>query len=388
MEKPRPHINYRVLVPLALVLVVMALSFPRKAKFAYDYKKGSPWKYETLVAQFDFPLLKTEEQIREEKGQKSVNIPYYRFKQEVVDKSLRAAAEMDLQGYSSLRPQLISSLEKIYSKGIPDKEIKPEKGEDLSSTVIFIQRDKASKHPATEVYTEETAKAKIIADVSSKNPKVNVDSVFRALGVFDAVLAANLEYDSKTTKLINDETAAQISTTQGSVNAGTKIVGSGETVTAEVFQKLESYKAEYNNYMGYGGPKFLQWMGNLLLALVLTLLFVLVIYFLNKKILQETRRYWYLTLVFLITVLTSLMVIKFAPKYLYMVPFTLTALYLEAFFKNKMNMPICVVSFLPLLIFADNGVVLFVMFTVASVVAVFPAVPLAVLSVFQVRPSA
>ena len=76
-------------------------------------------------------------------------------------------------------------------------------------------------------------------------------------------------------------------------------------------------------------------------------------------------------LVFLIAVLTTMIVNKFAPKFMYMVPFTLTALYLEAFFKNKMNLPICVVSFMPLLIFPANGVPLFVMFTVASVVAVF-----------------
>ena len=134
---------------------------------------------------------------------------------------------------------------------------------------------------------------------------------------------------------------------------------------------LDSYKVEYENNMGYGGPRVMFWIGNALLALVLTVLFFLVIYFLNKRIFLDVRKFWYLVLILLISVFAIMAVNKFAPKFLYMVPFTLTALYLEAFFKNKMILPICVVAFMPLLIFAQNGVPLYVMFTVASVVAVF-----------------
>ena len=67
MKKPEVNINYRVVVPLVLIFVILTLVFPRSAKFAYDYRKGSPWTHETLLAQFDFPILKTEEQIREER---------------------------------------------------------------------------------------------------------------------------------------------------------------------------------------------------------------------------------------------------------------------------------------------------------------------------------
>ena len=65
-------INYRVLIPLVVLFLVLTLIFPRTAKFSYDYRKGSPWSHETLLAQFDFPILKTDEQIREEKEQKQV----------------------------------------------------------------------------------------------------------------------------------------------------------------------------------------------------------------------------------------------------------------------------------------------------------------------------
>ena len=86
MKFPRITINYRVFVPLAIVFAILTVLFPRAAKFSYDYRKGSPWPYETLIAQFDFPILKTDEQLREERSKnKSVAIPYYRYRQEVVD---------------------------------------------------------------------------------------------------------------------------------------------------------------------------------------------------------------------------------------------------------------------------------------------------------------
>lgn len=373
MKKPEVRINYTVVVPLVIIFVILTLVFPRSAKFTYDYKKGSPWTHETLLSQFDFPILKTEEQLREERSKnKSAVIPYYRFRQDIVDNSLKAAGDLDLGGYSSLRPQILSAMESVYSRGVvSDEGVRLEKGEDPSSAVMYIQKDKrATKRPASEVYKETDAKARLLSEVSAKHQKSNVDSVLRATGVYD-LLTANLEYDPRTTDLVNSESSSRISTTQGFVSAGQLIVSEGEIVTSEIAQMLDSYKVEYENNMGYGGPKILFWLGNALLALVITLLFFLVIYFLNKRIFKDTRRFWYMGLVFLIAVLTTMLVNKYAPKFLYMVPFTLTALYLEAFFKNKMNLPVCVASFMPLLIFPSNGVVLFVMFTVASVVAVF-----------------
>ena len=95
MKKSDVTINYRVAAPLALLFVIFTLIFPRTAKFGYDYRKGSPWEYETLIAQFDFPILKTDEQLREERSRnKTVIVPYYRYRQDVVDNSRKAADEL------------------------------------------------------------------------------------------------------------------------------------------------------------------------------------------------------------------------------------------------------------------------------------------------------
>lgn len=373
MKLPRVSINYRVLIPLVVLFLVLTLIFPRTAKFSYDYRKGSPWSHETLLAQFDFPILKTDEQIREEKSRsKSVVIPYYRYRKDIVDNCRKAAEGIDMGGYSYLRPLIVASMDGIYSNGVvPDEGVKLDGHSDPSGAVLYIQKDKrAGKKPVSEVFKESEAKNRLLSDIAAKYPRINADSVLRSAGIYDFIVP-NLEYDPKTTELVRSESSNQVSTTQGFVSAGQLIVSEGEIVTAEIAQMLDSYKVEYENSMGYGGPRILFWLGNAFIAFALVLLFFLMIYFLNRRLFMDHRKFWYLIFIFIIASVLALIINKFAPRCLYMVPFTLTALYLEAFFKNKVIFPICCVSFLPLLVFAENGVVLFVMFLLASIVAVF-----------------
>lgn len=373
MKLPRVSINYRVLIPLVVLFLVLTLIFPRTAKFSYDYRKGSPWSHETLLAQFDFPILKTDEQIREEKSRsKSVVIPYYRYRQDIVDNCRKAAEGIDMGRYSYLRPLIVASMDGIYSNGVvPDEGVKLDGHSDPSGAVLYIQKDKrAGKKPVSEVFKESEAKNRLLSDIAAKYPRINADSVLRSAGIYDFIVP-NLEYDPKTTELVRSESSNQVSTTQGFVSAGQLIVSEGEIVTAEIAQMLDSYKVEYENSMGYGGPRILFWLGNAFIAFALVLLFFLMIYFLNRRLFMDRRKFWYLIFIFIIASVLALIINKFAPRCLYMVPFTLTALYLEAFFKNKVIFPICCVSFLPLLVFAENGVVLFVMFLLASIVAVF-----------------
>jgi hypothetical protein len=58
--------------------VVVFLIFPKDKHFAYSFSVGSPWLYEDLVATSDFPVYKTDQEIKSEKDSiyKSF-IPYY-----------------------------------------------------------------------------------------------------------------------------------------------------------------------------------------------------------------------------------------------------------------------------------------------------------------------
>ena len=136
-----PH-GWKVYAPLLVLLAIFVLLMPRSGKFNYDYKKGMPWMYETLVAQFDFPVLKTNEQLQIEKEQASANvIPYYRYSENIVNDALSALRATSLGKYDSLKPELPRIMSAIYEKGIVENISASEAALDADN-VIFVQRAK------------------------------------------------------------------------------------------------------------------------------------------------------------------------------------------------------------------------------------------------------
>lgn len=361
-------------IPFAVLFLVLVFILPKSPKFAYEYKKGSVWEYETLYSQFDFPILKTDEQIMEEKSKSSSGvIAYYRYSDETVSRNLRAAESLSFGKYSGVVPALVASLSDIYSVGvISDDKVKSSRSNLVfSDEVLYIQKDKrAIKHPVSEVYTQTDARAKLLADVSRRFASVNVDSLFKANGVYEMV-TPSLVYDKQTTELVHSESGSSVSLTQGFVGAGRLIVSEGEIVTPEIAQMLDSYKAEFETNFGYGGPKVLMWLGNILLALLLVIVLYLSIYFTNRTAFREMNKLLFILVVFLISTVTALLVDSEAPSFLFMVPFTLSALWLQAFFKNKLIISVYLVTLLPLLLFTHSGLVLFPMFLLAGVISIY-----------------
>lgn len=357
----------KLALALAASVVLLVLMMPRKSSFSYDYRKGREWKNETLYAEFDFPIVKSEAQMREEKAsaQHSV-VPYYRYSNEVVSKNLRAAESLPL---GSLKSAVISSMRSIYAKGILTDDGVKKSGLN-NSDVLYVHKDKrAVKSPVSEVYRLSDARAKLLDDVSRSAPGVNVDSVLREASVYD-LIAPNLNFDQQTTQLVSSSNESAISPTQGYVSAGQLIVSNGEMVTAEIAQMLDSYKKEYEANVGYAGPRFFLWLGNIIVAMAIVSLLFLIIYFIDNRILFDNR-FLYMLVVFLLFSTLALVSIRTNEKALLMVPFTLAALYLQAFFRTKVILPVYIVTLFPLLIFAPNGAVLFVMFVVAGLVATY-----------------
>ena len=48
---------------------LIVLLFPRTGSFKYEFQKGTPWKHETLMAPYDFPILKSDEDVSKERDE-------------------------------------------------------------------------------------------------------------------------------------------------------------------------------------------------------------------------------------------------------------------------------------------------------------------------------
>ena len=350
-------------LPLLLFAVVIAAISPRAAKLGYEYKKGGTWDYETLYAPFDFPILKTsEEMLAEREKALDVHVPYYNYSESITKNALKQAAALNL---GELGPAVVASIGEIMDKGVVADDALPG-----GSEVIYIQRDKrAARVPSGEVTCLSEARAQLLEGVQKTTDSKSVDSLLLASSAY-GLIVPNLFYDAQITEAVSAEKARNISPTLGFVSAGQLIVSNGEIVTADIARILDSYKKEYEANVGSSGPSYLNLLGNLLFALLLAGLYFLAIIFCGKSFLEDNR-YFYLLFVFSLTVVLIVLLARFNASLLFWAPLTLAALYLQAFVRARVIVPVYMISLLPLLVYADRGALLFTVFLTGGMVSIY-----------------
>lgn len=372
MEKINFPKRFRAYMPLIALFLLLVFFMPKSPKFNYDYRKGSPWMYETLIAQFDFPILKTEAQLQAEREKAGSNvIPYYKTDGKVAARSAGTVSALELGKWSDARVTLSDALAALYAKGIlaPSMEQDIEEMLQDAGGLIYVQRDRrAEKVPVTEVFTVESASSYLRDAVAADFPQCDVDSLYVAASL-GTLIVPDLVFDQQTTDLIHEESVNYVSATQGVVKAGQVIVSEGEMITAEIEQLLDSYKSEYDTSVGYGGRRVYMWLGCILIAFCIVFVLFLAICYCNFRIFDEYNKYLYLLLIFALAAVGSSIVARFDPALFYLMPFTLISLYLLAFFTKRVVFSVYFISLLPMLVFSPAGVELFVMYLVAGSVA-------------------
>ena len=214
--------NYRIYICFIVLGFLMLLLYPREGKFQYDYQKGRPWVYETLISPIDFPILKTEaEMLSEKEDRASETIEYYSYDPTVAPVALdqfgHRAVDLKLNG--QLTKEMYSHLNTAYDRGLA-----ADWGNGGGDRVIFVKRDKrVVETPVAEVYDIDRIYTVLKADMAAHYPGKDLDSVATAIGL-KSFIVPNLLFDETTTQLVHREAVNYISPTKGMVYAGQLIV--------------------------------------------------------------------------------------------------------------------------------------------------------------------
>jgi len=350
----------RLRLPLLLlgVIVLMMALFTDSNNFRYRYQVGSPWNYETLTATFDFPVLKSEEQLQQEREQKSEQkTDCYRYDRKVLDQVLGAFANF---GNDTLRRAAEHSLRRIYHTGVVSSL-------NSDAPMISVRRDKRIEQmPAVDVYTVDDACERLTRELQQVGGGVNIDSLITGNNLSE-VIVPNLFFDAQTTANLARQAMDYISPTSGMVYAGQTIVSRGEIVTNETARKLDSYKAEFiSAYGGNTHSDFLQVLSHLAAVLILLAIYCLVIYTTDKKLYRDFRKTALLMLLYVLVYIGIAIFPASNETILYLIPFSIFVLYIREFFRNSICLPLYLAALLPLLVLRDNGVELYIMNALAG----------------------
>ena len=359
--------NYRIYICFIVLAALMILLYPKEGKFQYEYQKGRPWVYETLIAPIDFPILKTEaEMLKEKEDRASETVAFYSYDPTVAPPRLEQfahrAVEIDLS--NQLTREMYDHLREAYDRGI----VADLNTGEYSDEVISIKRDKRFiETPATEVYDIERIYSILKSDLVYGYPEMDIDSIATLLSIRDFIVP-NLLFDENTTQMVHREAVNYISPTKGMIYAGQLIVSEGEIVTSDICQILDSYKAEYKLSYGYTGSPNALLISHLLLVFAILALFFFVLWFVGRTCLEDLRKLVFLMLLLFLSFAAVAVLFRVDQHLLYLFPFAIGALYLSAFFHDDLACALQLVYLLPLLVIPENGVELYFTFAVGALV--------------------
>ncbi|MEN6619452.1 MAG: HDIG domain-containing metalloprotein [Rikenellaceae bacterium] len=359
----------RFFLNIFVTALIIAALIPNEGKFKYEYTRGRPWLYETLIAPIDIPILKSESELRAERNSKAAQIiPYYTYAEKIKGEQLITLAEiLDPETDNVLVSNIKGSFEKIYNRGLVNEFA----DSSLLNKVIIIQKGKDNyETPALEVFTRKSGMEYIKKRIKEEFPDELYVKAIDETKV-NQLLVPNLILDINTTQIAHKSALNSISPTKGILYAGQLIVAKGETVTTEIEQLLDSYKAEYELSMGYSGSIYLLKLGYFLFISGILLLFVVLLFFLKKEILFDSNKLNFMLLQVILIVIVTVLVKNTNPAFLYVVPYSVFALYITSFFPSKIVLPIYLIFLLPVMMIAQKGCEIFYLNALAGGVAIF-----------------
>ena len=371
-------IFYWIIVFLATTMLLY-LILPGEVKFRYEYQKGFPWKHETLVAPFDFAILKSERELEDEKAEQAkIVVPYFNYDTTIVSGKIRKL-ETDLgistaynnPAKTDVVNQLKASLTEIYSGGIllrsPDMYPEIEgKSEIWKKTGTLV-----AKSGVELIYSEKTAYHELNETLGSMKRKHPELQKWLAGISVENYISSNLQFDEITTRKALDEAMRNISATRGMVRMGDRVILQGEMVNSEKFQVLESLKESYEKSGGAGISRFIVSGGKIILILFLSGLVFTFLYSYRRDTLYQFPKLLFLMMFMVAMVFITGLIGSIPNLNIYLVPLAIFPIVVRTFFDSRTATFLLIIITLLLGFYAPNSYEFILLQFTAGVVAVF-----------------
>ncbi len=367
---------------LSMVFIVgiglIFLIFPGESRFKYEFQKGSPWRHETLIAPFDFAIMKTEAEIKTENDSLLKRYrPYFTFdtlvgSAEIKEFSIAISkfTESDEKINSpDMFQEFLEILKKIYKTGILQQSTDSYKELTGKSEIMVIKGQKAIKTPVAQLYSIKTAYTKLNDTIRAISGKLYPDFL-KAVNISDFVVE-NLYYDEQLNRNEKKQLLDKLSATKGMVQAGERIIFQGDLVGQEKYMILESLKKTYETKRGDNIEYFLVIAGRLLIISIFIVMMFLYLLFYRRDIFDHKRKFTFIFMMIVFMVFMAGFASSVKAINIYMVPMAILPILVRIFFDSRTSIFSLMITTLLIGYFAPNSYEYIILQMVAGVVAVF-----------------
>lgn len=234
------------LIGTVIVVVLLLVYFlPRETKFGYEYEQGRPWRYNSLIATFDFPVYKTPDEVKAERDSALSQFqPFYTEDVQIAQRQIAAFETAWRAGrFGDVPAHCLNHVDKmlrgVYEAGMVPSADLSQMAKERTPGVRVVEGTEAVTRPITELYSTRSAYEYIVyADT------VNFPRELLARCNINEYLSPNLSIDSAKTSAVLEDLLAAVSPASGMVQSGQRIIDRGEIISAEQYKILQSFERE------------------------------------------------------------------------------------------------------------------------------------------------
>ena len=323
--------------------------FPREEKSEYVFQEGKPWKYGLLTAAYDFPIYKSEAQLKHEQDSVIKTLrPFFteesRVGTEQINNFKREHPEL-LQNAESADAYryVLQALSEVYKRGIIATDTYNSLIHKGTPGVRIINRNTVKEEcEVSDLLSLRSAYEYIMAHATAKQQKIlNTCNL-------NNYLSENLTYDSLKSQNAQYELLQRIPSSIGMVQKGEKIINRGDIVTPRTFLILESLETvnQRNNTRTHQQEMFIM-LGQ---AIVIICLFIFLYRYLAifyPRTFNDPKK-----LAFIMIMITGTTVIcyflcgMFTTSGMYLVPFAILPITIVVFLKKSIALISSLISIL------------------------------------------
>lgn len=382
---------YRIALFVAATILLVFL-YPHTGKFKYDYQRGKPWMHELLLAPFDFPIYKNEQQINEEKDSLLYNYrPYFIYMPHIANKQLQLFVDYfdhawdsyitnnfksnteDLNIQKEKLYKIISdNLLNIYKKGVLlSTDYYPFPWPEKKAYEIFLADPEEKKYVLTDAFSQKQAYTYLIQAINNYYVTQNIlipKDFIRNLNL-NRFIVPNVEYDEATSQKVLQSIEDQISITKGMIEADQKIINRGELVTDEKYQVLLSLEREYQIKIARSEIYII--FGQAIYVAACMLMLFLFLHNFRRDILLHNRKTTFIVFIVVLICVIDILLIRNNKANAHVLPLALTPIIIRTFFDSRLALFIHLITIFLIGFTVPNAYEFIFLNFSAGVVAIF-----------------
>lgn len=320
----------------ALTVAIIVWFLPRDSNSKrYNYDVGKPWMYQSFIAQFDFPIYKSEDAIKQEQDSILKELmPYYNYDPTREKKELERFNKdfsSELTGLSHhYRAIIIDRIHRLYSAGIMNTPEYNAIAHDSTNMVKVVDGKSATPIEIGCMYSTMSAYEALLKDEELSKDR----ALLQKLNLTN-YLEPNLTYDKEKTETERTDMLGSIPLASGMVLSGQKIIDRGEIVDDYTYRVLSSFERELQRRNATQMELTTTFIGQVIYVTILVMLFTMYIALFRKDYFDKPRSILMLYVMITLFPIAVAMMIEHNWFNVYIVPFAMAAIFARMFMDSR-----------------------------------------------------